>query len=75
MTNEFSPNWLWVMLGFTICRDGLRRTIFDSHGHKVCERAMPNIEQSIAAWLYFGAVLSPQTKDSYLHKEYVKSIV
>jgi len=56
MPNEGSPNWIWGRLGFTIHRDLYRRTVFDTHGHKVCENAGYDAELSISNWLYYGAI-------------------
>jgi hypothetical protein len=56
MIQRDSPNYNWGMLGFTINRDAFYRTVFDTHGHKVCENVGYDTELAISNWLLHGAV-------------------
>jgi hypothetical protein len=57
MPDKDSPNWNWGRLGFTIHRNGFRRTVFDTRGHKVCENAGYDLELAISSWLLNGAAI------------------
>lgn len=54
--NKYSPNWYWSQLGFSVERTGAKRTIKNSDGEIVCENSGFDVENSIAEWLYFGAI-------------------
>ena len=56
LMQEFSPNWYWQKLGFTVERNGLLRTIRDQNGNEVCRRASYETELGIGRWLLEGAV-------------------
>lgn len=53
---EYSPNWYWQQLGFTVERSGRIRTILDQHGGEVCRRASYETELGIGRWLLEGAL-------------------
>ena len=53
---EFSPNWYWQQLGFTVERNGLLRTIRDQLGNEVCRRASYETEIGIGRWLLDGSM-------------------
>lgn len=56
LMQEYSPNWYWQQLGFTVERNGRLRTVFDQHGNEVCRRASYETELGIGRWLYDGTV-------------------
>ena len=53
---EYSPNWYWQKLGFTVERNGRIRTILGQHGDEVCSRASYETELGIGRWLLEGAL-------------------
>jgi hypothetical protein len=58
---KFSPNWYWDQLGYTIERPTKYwRTIYDTQGQIVCNRAGADAEQSISRWLYESLTENPE---------------
>lgn len=55
---EYSPNWYWKQLGFTVERNGRLRTIRDQHGNEVCHRASYETELGIGRRLLDCALQS-----------------
>ena len=55
---EYSPNWYWQQLGFTVERNGLLRTIRDQHGNEACCLASYETEIGIGRWLFDGSLQS-----------------
>ncbi len=55
LMQEYSPNWYWKQLGFTVERNGRLRTIRDQHGNEVCHRASYETELGIGRWLLDAA--------------------
>ncbi len=55
---EYSPNWYWQQLGYTVKNNGRSRTIYDDNGKVYCSSCGINIETYLAQQCYIRNVAS-----------------